>query len=233
MINAYNLRARSLPVYITIMPVIFAMAAILPRGLDLPLAGAAAVVFVSLSYLASQLGADFGKRLEKKLWAKWGGPPTTRFLRHDNQEFNLVTRQKIHQKLSNFDLRIPSTEEQKRDPGLADTHWQASAEFLIRMTRDKRCYPLVFQGLAEYGFRRNLLGLKPIGLPISIACLAACGREVWQTWGSQEVTAVPIAASLLTLGILITWIFWLTESTVYQSANRYARFLLESANKID
>ena len=149
MINAYNLRARSLPVYITIMPVIFAMAAILPRGLDLPLAGAAAVVFVSLSYLASQLGADFGKRLEKKLWAKWGGPPTTRFLRHDNQEFNLVTRQKIHQKLSNFDLRIPSTEEQKRDPGLADTHWQASAEFLIRMTRDKRCYPLVFQGLAD------------------------------------------------------------------------------------
>ena len=233
MIDAYNLRARSLPVYITVMPVILVMAAILPRGLDLPLAGAAVVVFAPLSYLVSQLGADFGKRLEKRLWEKWGGPPTTRFLRHDNQEFNPVTRQHIHQRLSRFDLHIPSLEEQEHDPSLADAHWQACTEFLIAMTRDKRRYPLVFQGLVEYGFRRNLLGLKPIGLALSIACLSASGGEVWQTWGSLEVTAVPIAASLLTLGILTAWIFWLKKSTVCLSANRYARFLLESACKID
>ena len=233
MIDAYNLRARSLPVYITITPVILVMAAILPRGLDLPLAGAAVVVFAPLSYLASQFGADFGKRLETKLWEKWGGPSTTRFLRHNNPEFNPVTRQQIHQKLSKFDLFIPSTDEQMRDPGLADTHWQACTEFLIRTTRDKRHHPLVFQGLVEYGFRRNLLGLKPIGLALSIASLGACGSEVWRTWGSQEVIAVPIAASLINLGILTAWLFWLRESTVSLSANRYARFLLEAASKID
>ena len=199
----------------------------------MPLAGAAAVVFVPLSFLASQLGADFGKRLEKQLWRKWNGPPTTRFLRHDNDEFNLITRQRIHQKLCSFDLRIPSREDQRRDLGLADAHWQACAEFLISRTRDRRRYPLVFQGLVGYGFQRNLFGLKQFGLPISICCLAACGREAWNQWGSQDLVAIPIASALLIFALLMTWIFWVTESSVFLSANRYARFLLEAADKLE
>ena len=79
MIDSYSTRARMFPVYVTISPVILAIAALVPKGLDLPLAGAAAIVLVPLSFLASQVGADFGKRLEKDLWLKWGGPPTTRF----------------------------------------------------------------------------------------------------------------------------------------------------------
>ena len=233
MIDVYSMRARSLPVYITIMPVILVMAAALPQGFQLPLAGAAAVVFVPLSFLTSQLGADFGKRLERNLWKKWNGPPTSRFFRHDNDEFNPITRQRIHQKLSRFSFRIPSPKEQQHDPGLADIHWQACAEFLISRTRDKRRYPLVFKGLVEYGFRRNLLGLKPFGLPISVCCLAACARETWNAWSSQEMAAIPIATALLTLAILVTWIAWVTEKTVFFSANRYARFLLESTSEVN
>ena len=75
-----------MPVYVTAVPVALAVAAALPDGLNLPLAGASAVVFLPLSYFMSQVAADFGKRLEPALWESWGGPPTTRFLRHDNEE---------------------------------------------------------------------------------------------------------------------------------------------------
>ena len=86
--DSYTWRARVLPVYLTVAPAVMVIAATLPEGLNLPLAGASAIVFVPLSYFMSQVASDFGKSLEPTLWCSWSGPPTTRFLRHDNDEFN-------------------------------------------------------------------------------------------------------------------------------------------------
>ena len=71
--DTYSFRARILPVYLTLAPVVLLLAALVPEGLKLPLGGTAALVFVPISFFLSQVGADFGKRLEKGLWSKWGG----------------------------------------------------------------------------------------------------------------------------------------------------------------
>ena len=231
--DRYNRQARVFPVYMTISPIILALAAILPHGLDLPLGAAAAIVFIPLAFLAGQVGADFGKRLEKPLWLQWDGPPTTRFLRHLNTEFNEVTRNRLHTKLRSLGLNVPSAEHQQRDPQTADVHWEACTEELIRRTRDRRRFPLVFKGLIEYGFQRNLLGLKPFGLPLSIVALLACSWKVWAGWGDQGAVAVAVGAALLSLSLLAIWIVWVRERTVAISANRYARFLLEAAQEME
>ena len=231
--DRYSLQARVFPVYITISPIILGLAAILPQGLDLPLGVATAIVFVPLAFLASQVGADFGKRLEKPLWIKWGGPPTTRFLRHSNGEFNRVTRQLLHTKLRSLGLHVPSADDQQRDLKAADAHWEACTEVLIRRTRDHKRFPLVYQGLTEYGFRRNLLGLKPFGLTLSIVALLACPWKAWDGWVNQETIAVPVGAVLLSLSLFVTWVVWVKERTVAISANRYARFLLEAAQELE
>ena len=231
--NRYTWHARAFPVYITISPIILGLAAILPQGLELLLGTAAAIVFGPLAFLAGQVGADFGKRLEKPLWMKWGGPPTTRFLRHSNAEFNRVSRERVHAKLRHLGLNVPSDKDQHADPTVADEHWEACTEALIHRTRDRGRFPLVFKGLTEYGFRRNLLGLKPFGLSLSIVALLACILQIWADWGSQEQIAVPVSAALLSLALLVTWIVWVTEKTVAISANRYARFLLEAAQELE
>lgn len=231
--DRYSWQARALPVYMTIAPIILALAAILPHGLDLPLGAAAAIVFVPLAFLAGQAGADFGKRLEKRLWLQWDGPPTTRFLRHSNAEFNAVTRERVHTKLRRLGLNVPSADDQQRDPEGADAHWEACTEELIRRTRDHNRFPLVFKGLTEYGFRRNLLGLKPFALPLSLVALLGCVWTVWESWGAQEPPAVAVGTALVTLSLLATWTVWVTERTVAISANRYARFLLEAAQELE
>ena len=231
--DRYSWQARVLPVYLTVSPIILALAAILPHGLDLPLGAATAIVFVPLSFLAGQVGADFGKNLEKRLWLQWDGPPTTRFLRHSNAEFNRITRKQLHTKLRSLGLDIPSADDQRRDPQAADAHWEACTEELIRKTRGRRRFPLIFKGLTEYGFRRNLLGLKPFGLPLSTVALLACSWKVWAGWGNQEEVAVAVGAALLSLSLLAVWIVWVRERTVAISANRYARFLLESAQELE
>lgn len=229
--DRYSWRARTLPVYMTIAPIALLLVAILPRGLDLPLGGAAAIVFVPLAFLAGQLGADFGKRLERRLWRRWGGAPTTRFLRHSNNEFNRVTRGRVHEKLRALGLDVPSANEEERDEQAADVRYESCTEELIRRTRDSAQFPLVFKGLTDYGFRRNLLGLKPLGLSIASVALLGCASSAWVGWDVEKPPAMAVGAALLTLGLLIIWLVWVNERTVSLAANRYARFLLEAALK--
>ena len=70
--DTYSFRARVLPVYLTLAPVVLLLAAVVPEGLKLPIGGAAALVFAPISFFLSQIGADFGKRLEKSLWDEMG-----------------------------------------------------------------------------------------------------------------------------------------------------------------
>jgi hypothetical protein len=232
--DAYSLRARILPVYLTIAPVVLLLAAVLPNGLNLPLGGAAALVFVPLSFFMGQLGADFGKNLEKRLWHEWAGPPTTRFLRHSNPEFNEITRIRIHDKLRALGLHVPSKEEQISDPRAADMHFESCTEELIRRTRNIKRFPLVFHALIEYGFRRNLLGLKRFGLSLTIIALGASGWNIYKAWDvAQKLSPISLVAALITSGLLLSWLTWVNEKTVRLAANRYARFLLEGALNLE
>jgi hypothetical protein len=228
-LDTYSFRARTLPVYLTLAPGILLLAALVPDGLQLPLSAAAAIVFAPISYFISQAGADFGKRLEKRLWRSWGGPPTTRFLRHGNDEFNEVTRDRLHVKLRALGLTVPTREEQQQDERAADKYYESCTEELIRRTRDDKKFPLVFKGLVEYGFRRNLLGLKPFGIIIAIASLSGAAWSTYANWSPEEPPAIAIVAGLITAGLLVSWAMWVTEYAVKLAANRYARFILEAA----
>ena len=228
--DTYSFRARVLPVYLTLVPVVLFLAAVVPEGLKLPIGGAAALVFAPVSFLLGQIGADFGKRLQKSLWTNWGGPPTTRFLRHGNHEFNEVTRGRVHAKLRQLGLHVPSRAEQEHDQTAADTHYQSCTEDLIRRTRDAKKFQLVFKGLTEYGFRRNLLGLKVFGVFLTFVGVAGSAWATYTSWNvTTDLPAVSLVAGLISAGLLLAWLVWVTERTVKLSADRYARFLLEAA----
>lgn len=228
--DTYSFRARVLPIYLTLAPLVLLLAAVVPEGLRLPIGGAAALVFAPISFLLGQVGADFGKRLEKSLWTNWGGPPTTRFLRHGNHEFNEVTRGRVHAKLRQIGLHVPTREEQEHDRSAADAHYQSCTEDLIRRTRDTRKFPLVFKALTEYGFRRNLLGLKAFGVSLTVVGLVGSAWSMYTTWiATKEVPAVSLIAGLISAGLLLAWLVWVTERSVKLSDDRYARFILEAA----
>ena len=228
--DTYSYRARVFPVYVTLAPVVLLLTVLVPEGLKLPLGGAAALVFGPISFLLSQVGADFGKRLEKGLWSKWGGPPTTRFLRHGNDEFNEVTRGRVHDKLRGLGLYIPTREDQNQDQRAADKHYESCTEELIRRTRDTQKFPLVFKSLTEYGFRRNLFGLKALGVFLAVAGVAGSVWSTYSMWtATDKLPAVSMVAGLITAGLLSAWLAWVTEHTVKLAADRYARFILEAA----
>ena len=228
-LDPYSTYARAFPVYITIAPIALMLFIILPEGFDWKLGGAASIILLPLSYLCRQIGGDLGKKRESALWDKWNGPPTTRFLRHGNNEFNVNTRNRIHDKLRRLGLYVPSQDEQNQNPQETDSFYESCVDELRRQTRDTDRFHLVFKGVKEYGFRRNIFALKPYGLTLAVVVFCVCLVMGFDDWSADKLSGSILVPVLINLGLIIVWLVWFTEKGVRLTADRYARFLLEAA----
>ena len=221
---------------LAIVPVALFIAVILPEGLSLRglvLKFSPFVALAALSFVASQIGADFGRRLEKRLWVKWGGPPTTRFLRHRNQEYNEITRRAVHESLIGLGFRVPTAEEETHDPKFSDECYAACTAELRRLTRNKRSYPLVHKRLIDYGFRRNMLGLKWIGLATAAAVSILCASHILWNWNAIGLNGPLLVVGVVSAGVAIGWITLVNERAAFLGAERYANSLLEAARDME
>ena len=232
MFDRYSRRARLAPVFLVALPATMLCATFVPN-----LAGwhrlwpivSAGGIFV----LLDQLGRDAGRRLEPTLWRSWNGPPTTRALRH--REANPVLLARRHQQLATLTgISIPSREDEQRDPTGADNAYEAVTVYLRNHTRDTSTFPLVFIENCHYGFRRNMLGLRPAGLTTSI--LSAIGAATGLALARFHHATLPItglvgAAALAVLaGVL--WYQIVTPDWVRPPADAYAERLLEAAEHL-
>ena len=233
MLDQYSLQANAFPVFVLIFPIILCLTVFFPDGLKIQLGSASAVVSIFLAVLFEHIGAELGKRLETRLWQRWLGPPTVRFLRHSNEEFNAVTRQRIHSRLADLGFHIPSIQEQTHDAAAADTYWDACIDCLKERTRIRKDFPLVFKGLVGYGVKRNMLGLKPLALVVSVSCSSICIWRISEAIRDGASIDVPVVASLISVALCAIWTFFITERTVATAADRYAKYLLEAAAKLE
>jgi hypothetical protein len=65
-------------------------------------------------------------------------------------------------------LRLPTEAEEVQDPEGADAVYELAVGALRERTRDTNQYPPVPSENARYGFRRNVLGLRPYGIATSL-----------------------------------------------------------------
>lgn len=232
--DRYTWQARTPPVYLVGAPAVLAVASILPEGFNLSFAGASSLVLVPFSYFLSQVSADAGRRLKTHLWNSWGGPLTTRFLMHGNGEFNAVTRLRFHDSLRALGLRIPTAATQEADPDGARELYASAVDEFRRLTRDATRFPLVFTGNVEYGFRRNLLGMKTMGIGVAFASLLTSGWWSWRDWATASVFPTLATVATLLIGcILFGWLLRVRADAVRLTADRSARCLLEAAGNLE
>ncbi len=234
--DSYTWKARVLPVFVVLLPVGLAASLWFPNFVFVErLVGALAAPF-GLAMLLSQIGRDFGYRKQPALWTRWGGAPTTQQLRHRTDNSNPVLLKRYHDRLSLLrpDLSLPSAAEEKRDPTQADHIYAACVQFLISKTRDRTQFPLLYKENVNYGFRRNLWGLKPFGITLAAAGLIAAVLRAWLLRGSptdlRGELLVSIAVSFV---LLLFWILWVTQKWVRIPAEAYAARLLECCEQLE
>ena len=234
--DSYTWKARILPVFIVLLPLGIAAALWLPNFVFVErLMGALAAPF-GLAMLLSQIGRDRGYRKQPALWGRWGGAPTTQLLRHRTPGSNPILLKRYHDKLRLLqpDVNVPSAEEEARDPDQADHVYAACVKFLISQTRDRSRFPLLYKENANYGFRRNLWGLKAFALALSLLSLIAAILRFWFVWKTPAAfSGEVIASAVLSLALFVFWIMWVTPSWVLIPATAYAERLLECCEQLE
>jgi len=232
--NPYVRRARLQPAMIVALPIALATLAWKPTGI------AGWSVFWSLfvwcggTALLAQVARDRGKRKEPDLYRSWGGKPTTRFLRHRDAPNKTVLGRR-HQKLQRIvtGIQIPTIEEERENPVKADDAYDACTAFLLEKTRDKKRFSLVFEENCNYGFRRNLWGLKPLGITTSVVGTAAAAAVIVFNHQSGITTApLAIICAVINILLLIGWLVWFTPNWVRIPAEAYAERLLAACENL-
>ncbi len=228
--DTYNLRARIAPSIVVYLPIMFAVASWWPGDAKWPGLLAGVGISLAVGTLLSQLGRDLGKDKQKRLFLKWGGVPTTQLLSHRSSTLNPLTLVRCHDALRKLrpELRIPRTrEEEAADLTAADAVYASCTDALRELSRDKTKYPLVFEENVNFGFRRNLWGMKPSAIVIAAASATACLAKVWQEMlKSTAVPPAPACFGVVGLILLVIWCVRITPSWVRTAAFEYANRLI-------
>lgn len=230
----YTRRARLLPAILVGLPLAFTAVALFPsepdwwKGLTGLLTSAAVAAFVA------NIARSQGVRKQDDLFRSWGGVPTTQLLRFRTAE-NKAQVAQFHTDVSTATGRIlPDEASETKDPGAADQEYSVAVRKLRRFTDDRDRFAFVFNENVNYGFRRNLYGLR--GLGIASALLGAIAAAVLAILASQDivdgsVVAFSIAAAI-NVFIAAAWIFYVNAGWVREVAFSYGERLLEAAASI-
>ena len=218
---SYTIQARRVPVAAVAVPPIVLLGAgiVTTTGLG----AASGAVLTVIAAVAGQLGRDKGKRLELALWASWGGSPTMQRLRfRGGSRADRVER--LHERITMITgVPLPTADEEAAGPEDADDRYVEAAATVRALTRDRSRFGLLFAENVNYGLRRNLLGLRRVGIFFSSLTVVAAGLLLWLANGSfSERTArygPGAAAGLLALAF---WILIVKPVWVKLTADAYA-----------
>ena len=230
--DTYEFRARLQPFLLVAMPMALAtMVFFEDFSLFQLLAGILASLGVT-SFL-SQIARDQGKQKEPSLFEAWGGKPTTQLLRHRCKRISEQQKKRYHEAIKQLvvGVNLPSKREEDDMPSEADEVYEVCTAFLREKTRDKSQFPLVAHENMSYGFRRNLWGMKPVGIVLCIAGLiASLIGTIW--FSTTSVSPISIAAILINASMVAAWFLRITPEWVKMPAFAYAERLLASCDTL-
>jgi hypothetical protein len=228
--DPYDRQARLYPAILLVAPVVFSAVAILSARLtELETIGAS-IIGLGGAFLLTQLARDAGKNGEKTLFEKWGGIPSVAIFRHRDRRLDSLTKSRYHKTLAVLvvEAKAPTEEEERTDPAAADEVYSAWSNFLRVNTRDTKKFALLFKENVNYGYRRNVWGLRLLGITASALCLAVCGACIYYWHGSpQALDVTVIAAAVFSASLLLLWLFRFTADWVKVPADAYAERLVE------
>ncbi len=230
---SYTIPARLYPTLLTCFPVGLAILAWFPDRLIGWSLIAGLATSCGLTMLLSQLGRDPGRNKQVDLWISWGGKPTTQLLRHRDRQVDKHTKSRYHAKLAEIvpGITIPTPDEETQDTRAADEVYDSCALYLIQHTRNAKEHPLVFKENVNYGFRRNLWGMKPAGTLFSVIGLMVAGLAA-VIYLPDGIRIAALGGTVMNAFFLAWWLLRITPDWVRVPAFAYARELLAACDKL-
>lgn len=219
--DPYEIRARIAPTVVVSFPLIvtllFTMLSISDSIAQFLSSG---VVLLLMVYTLSFLVRHLGKRVEPKLWERWGGAPSTRVMRWSDTTFDDDLKGQLRSSVEQLcGVKLKSREEEAEEPKEADRQTIQAFRQVRAIVRREDPDGVWFKHNAEYGFQRNLLGSMALWLVLSVLGALVCAGG-WYI-GGDTVLLVGSVLNVLSLIVCIVW--WrLLPTFAQEAANRYA-----------
>jgi hypothetical protein len=240
--DRYDRSARLYPALLVIVPATVLVVSLAGPSQPFLTAVLSVLGFCGASFALSRAGRNAGLRLEDDRFKKWGGPPTTQLLRHRDERIDSYTKARFHSVLGKgIKQSLPTKESETLNPEEADQMYRAATTWLKERTRDTKKYDLVFKENIAYGFHRNALGLRPIGLTVAVACVVFIFLKCkviaftppYFSIASLEGMDLPsVVTILISFGMILLWVFAFNESALMRTSFAYAIRLLHACDHL-
>jgi hypothetical protein len=222
--DEYEMKAQLLPALVVSFPAVGFVYGVLPAMRNFWTGIGGTVLELAALYVLMRIGRDRGAKLQARLYERWGGKPSTAMLRYQDQTVDRFTKSRYKNALAKMcGLEFPTEAEEGVNPRRADEVYESAIRALLERRRGKT-FPLIFRENCNYGFVRNLVGLKSIGLVVVIGTLLADNIVLWFHLADPKGIAVSAFISVAT-GLVL---FMLSPASVKRTGEAYAVALLRS-----
>lgn len=227
----FTLRTRVMPAIVVWIPIIIL---VINKGFVvddvLKMLSTYGIITVVMLTVMSKITRQMGKIVEKKMYNKLGGMPTTILLRFSDNTIDSVSKAKYHNLLNKrYNLNLPLVKEEENIE--SDEQYKAAINSLRNYSNSHReDMPRVYIELVEYNFLRNLYGIKYIALIIYFVIAI---REIFILdeidLKQMFINPYPEYVSLLIMiaSMILVSIF-INKKSVVSSAFVYAKTLIET-----
>ncbi|MFE9308143.1 hypothetical protein ACFYM5_10630 [Streptomyces sp. NPDC006706] len=232
-LDEYERRARLVPGLLAIFPLAILLSVLSLRQLPTVSYAMGAVALIGTPVVVADIVRQRGRKAEKALWDNWGGPPTTMWLRLREPSENEVRRDLWRKAVAEVSgVELLSLRAERANPSRADQAITTAVDQLRDRTRDMERFKLLFNENRNYGFTRNLYGVRWIGRCISLGGVLVVGA--YTAWSSlvrhqDGFTAENLFGVAACSAFFIYWCVWPSAGRVREAANKYAHQLLQSA----
>lgn len=231
LLDEYNRKARLMPALFAILAPIISVAILVPSVYKLVAGLISVMVVCGVLIVLANLSRFLGHKVQERLVAEWDGLPSVTMLRHRDDTLDAPTKERYCRFLNNSidQLELPSAESEQQDPASADAKYSSASKWLLERTRDRSKFDMLFRENIDYGFRRNMRGLKPFGLLFSGTSAALGAAALYTGIASGALVSGWVAVILSAIAFLI-WLFLVTDDWVHDAAKSYAIRLLAACD---
>lgn len=233
--DGYERKARLYPALVVLAPAGITIITIISANLSALESIVALIVGCGGTFLMAQLARDAGKKGESLLFDEWGGLPSVVILRHRDARLDVITKARYHKKLAALvkGTKAPSLEEEQADPSMADQVYTAWSNYLRVSTRDTKKFSMLFQENINYGYRRNVWGMRKVGAFTSaVSCVAAAAWLYYVYLNTGTIDKGIAGSFLFALIFFLLWVFRFSAEWVRVPADAYAARLAEAVDAL-
>ncbi len=227
--DGYTLRARITPALLASLPSLALPFVLVPWD-HLGLSNAiVSVMSFLLLFAFADVARRMGLRVEQKLNTR--ATPEL-WYRSDNRVPNASKDQYRAFIATKIKKSAPSEADEINNPTAANDFYAAAALWLRDNTRDKKKFNLLYDELVTYGYRRNLLGLKPVAILANIVVMLVSGAIIYfYPSYFQKIPYLDEKLVILSVAVVFHSLFMLlavSKQSVRDASITYGTRLIES-----